>query len=339
MQYELQNKNGMKARFIARGATLTHLFVPDQDGELADVVLGFDSIEEYASNANQHFGCTTGRYANRIAKGQFSLEGKEYQLVINNGENHLHGGTKRDLSRVDWTVEQVVTEFGSAIQFQYTSPDGEEGFPGTLALTVTYSLSEENELRIEYVAETDQATPLNLTNHTYFNLAGAGSLSALDHVLMLNADCYTPTDEGLIPTGEIVPVAGTCLDFRESCTIGERIEELDNTAWAGYDHNFVLNHQDDEPLTFAAAVQEPVSGRVMMVHTTEPGIQLYSANHLKNQIGKEGKAYAPRSAFCLEAQHYPDSVHHENFPTTILNPGEVYYQATSYTFSVFNEGD
>jgi aldose 1-epimerase len=296
---------------------------------LADVVLGFDNLAGYESGANQHFGCTTGRVANRTAGGRFTLDGVEYSLVVNNGPNHLHGGTERDLSRVVWDAEPFADERGQGVVFHYTSPDGEEGFPGNLAIEVTYTLFADNALRIEYSATTDKPTPVNLTNHSYFNLAGAGEPSVADHEVQIFADHYTPTDDTLIPTGEIAPVAGTPLDFREPHTIGARIAELDNTPAGGYDHNFVLNCQDGS-LAKAAVVREPKSGRVLTVSTTEPGIQLYSANGLSGQAGKGGKTYPRRSAFCLETQHYPNSANEPGFPPIILRPGEKYSHTCVY---------
>ena len=330
-RYTLRNKAGVVARLSTRGATLTELRVPDKKGQLADVVLGFDDVSGYEGDGNQHFGCTTGRVANRIAKGKFTLDGKEYTLAINNGLNALHGGVERNLGQVVWAAEPFENEKGPGVIFRYTSPDGEEGFPGKLECTVTYQLTHENEVRIDYVATTDKATPLNLTNHSYFNLGGEGSPTVLDHELMLHADAYTPTDDTLIPTGQIVPVEGTPLDFRKSTRIGERIEKLDQTAAIGYDHNFVINGKSGE-LRLTAKLKDPASGRVMTVSTTEPGVQFYTGNFLKAQKGKGGKTYAHRSALCLETQHYPDSVNHPEFPTTILKPGEKYTQTCIYAF-------
>jgi aldose 1-epimerase len=327
----LKNKNGMVAKLITLGATLTELHVPDKNGKLADVVLGFDNVAGYESDANQHFGCTTGRVANRIAKARFTLDGKEYQLAVNNGPNHLHGGTKRNLGKVVWKAEPVKSDGGQGVRFSYTSPDGEEGYPGTLQITVTYTLTDKNELRIDYTATTDKATPVNLTNHSYFNLSGAGTPTVLDHELTLNAAKYTPTDEGLIPTGKIEPVAGTPLDFTKPAVIRPRVEQLLKTPAIGIDHNFVLNKTDVK--TAAAKVRDPASGRTLTVYTDQPAIQVYSGNFLKGQTGKGGKTYPIRSALCLETQHFPDSVNRPEFPSTILKPGQTYRQTCIYAFS------
>jgi aldose 1-epimerase len=330
--FTLTNKNGLVAKVITLGATLTELHVPDKAGKTADVVLGFDSAAGYESDQNQHFGCTTGRVANRIAKGKFTLDGKEYQLAVNNGPNHLHGGTKRNLGRVVWKAEPVKSEQGSAVRFRYVSPDGEEGYPGKLDVSVTYTLTDKNELRIDYSATTDKATPVNLTNHSYFNLAGAGADTVLDHELMLAAERYTPADDTLIPTGKIEAVAGTPLDFTKPRRIGERIEQLYKTPYAGYDHNFVLTKREDQP-TLAAKLRDPKSGRVMTVLTTQPGVQLYSGNFLKGQKGKGGQVYKQHSAVCLETQHFPDSVNKPQFPSVILKPGQTYRQTCIYAFA------
>jgi aldose 1-epimerase len=330
--FTLSNSNGITAKVITLGATLTELHVPDKNGKTVDVVTGFDNVAGYQSEDNGYFGCTTGRVANRIAKGKFTVDGKEYQVAVNNGKNHLHGGTRRSLSKVVWKGEKVKGEQGAGVRFTYSSPDGEEGFPGKLDVAVTYSLNDKNELRIDYSATTDKATPINLTNHTYFNLSGAGADTIFDHELMIAADSYTPTDEGLIPTGKIEPVAGTPLDFRKPTKIGARIDQLLNTQYLGYDHNFVLRKREKEP-TLAAKLRDPASGRVMTVLTTEPGVQIYSGNFLKGQKGKGGKAYKQRSTLCLETQHFPDSVNHPEFPSTILKPGETYRHVTVFAFS------
>ncbi len=331
--YTLTNANGMKARLMTRGATLIELQVPDKDGNLADVVLGFDDVAGYESEANQYFGCTTGRVANRIAEGKFTLDGKEYQLAINNEPNHLHGGVERSLDKVVWNAREIENDNGKGVRFTYTSPDGEEGYPGNLEIAVTYMLNDRNELRIVYRAETDQMTPVNLTNHSYFNLSGEGSPTIHDHEMMIVADQYTPTDETLIPTGEIAPVQGTPLDFAEPHAIGERIAELVETPALGYDHNYVIRGPFGGRPRLCARVKDPASGRVMEVRTTEPGVQFYSGNFLHGQQGKGGKEYAHQSAFCLETQHYPDSVNHPDFPTTILKPGDVYRHICIYAFS------
>ena len=292
--YTLKNSKGMSAKIITYGATLVELHVPDKNGKTADVVLGFDDMAGYQSEANHHFGATTGRVANRIAKGKFTLDGKEYQLAINNGPNHLHGGTKRSINKVMWKAEKMTTVMWDAVRFTYTSPDGEEGYPGKLDIAVTYTLTDKNELRMDFTATTDKATPVNLTNHSYFNLSGAGTDSVLDHELMIAADQYTPADETLIPTGKFASVAGTPLDFTKPTKVGERLDKLLDTPYAGYDHNFVLRERKDTP-TLAARLRDPASGRVLTVLTTYPGLQLYTGNHLSGQKGKGGKAYKQRA--------------------------------------------
>ncbi|MBM80767.1 MAG: galactose-1-epimerase [Planctomycetaceae bacterium] len=326
--YTIKNKNGITAKFISLGATLQSLMVPDKDGKMADIVLGWDDVAGYQGEDNQYFGCTTGRVCNRIAKGQFTLGGKEYKLAINNEPNHLHGGVKRSLDKVVWKAKVK----GQAVRFTYSSPDGEEGYPGNLDITVSYTLTDKNELKILYKAKTDKATPVNLTHHSYWNLGGAGSKTVLDHELWLAADKYTPTDDTLIPTGKIEPVKGTVLDFTKSTRIGDRIEKLTDTAALGYDHNFVLNSQDGK-LALAAKLKDPASGRVLTVHTTEPGIQFYSGNFLKGQKGKGGKTYAHRSALCLETQHYPDSINKPDWDSIVLKPEGVYKHTCVYSFS------
>lgn len=337
--YTLKNKNGMTARLITLGATLTELHVPDKNGKTADVVLGFDDVAGYQSDRNGFFGCTTGRVANRIANARFTLDGKEYTLAANNGKNHLHGGTRRSLDKVVWKAE-VLPKLGegkggkgggSAVRFSYTSPDGEEGYPGKLDLAVTYTLTDQNELRLDYQATTDKATPVNLTNHTYFNLGGAGSDSVLEHELMIAADRYTPTDEGLIPTGKLEPVAGTPLDFRKPTRIGPRVEALLKTPGLGLDHNFVLNSTDLK--VPAARLRDPATGRTLTVYTDQPGVQLYTGNHLRGQAGKAGKGYKQRSALCLETQHFPDSVNQPAFPAVVLKPGQTYKQTAIFAFA------
>ena len=334
--YTLKNSTGLVAKVMTRGATLVQLHVPDKDGKAADVILGFDDVTGYESEDNQYFGCTTGRVCNRIAKGKFTLEGKEYTLAINNEPNHLHGGLDKSLDKLVWKANPYSNEQGQGVKFTVTSPDGDEGYPGTLEITVSYYVpNDTNSISISYTAITDKATPVNLTNHAYFNLAGEGSETVLKHSLRINADNYTVSDDTMIPTGEIAPVEGTDLDFRERTVIGKRIESIGKTAAIGYDHNFVLNPREEgKTMTLAAIVVEKESGRRMRVMTTEPGIQFYSGNFLKGQKGKGGKTYAHRSALCLETQHYPDSVNHENFPTTILKPGEKYESKTTYTFEI-----
>jgi aldose 1-epimerase len=332
----LTNSNGMKAKIISYGAILTELDVPDRNGKPGDVVLGFDNLEQYLAG-HPHFGATTGRVANRIAKGKFMLDSKEYTLAINNGPNALHGGLK-GFDKIVWsapghTGEPKETSDAVAVQFTYVSADGEEGYPGNLTTVVTYTLTNQNELRIDYKATTDKATPVNLTNHSYFNLGGPQSGDILGHELMLEADEYTPADDTLIPTGEIKSVKGTPLDFTKPTTIGSRIGQVaDKTG--GYDHNFVLRSKGGR-LALAARVYEPKTGRVMEMYTTEPGVQLYTANFLDGKLkGKGGVVYQKHQAFCLEAQHFPDSVHHPEFPTIILRPGQTYTQTTVYKFLV-----
>jgi aldose 1-epimerase len=334
--YTLKNNTGLVAKVMTRGATLVQLHVPDKDGKAADVILGFDDVTGYESEDNQYFGCTTGRVCNRIAKGKFILEGKEYTLAINNEPNHLHGGLDKSLDKLVWKTNPYSNEKGQGVKFTVTSPDGDEGYPGTLEITVSYYVpNDTNSISISYTATTDKATPVNLTNHAYFNLAGEGSETVLNHSLRINADNYTVSDDTMIPTGEIAPVEGTDLDFRKRTVIGKRIESIGKTAAIGYDHNFVLNPREEgKTMTLAAILVEKESGRRMRVMTTEPGIQFYSGNFLKGQKGKGGKVYTHRSALCLETQHYPDSVNHENFPTTILKPGEKYESKTTYAFEI-----
>lgn len=331
-EYTLTNKNGVVAKLITRGATLTQMHVPDRAGKLADVVLGFDDVAGYESDRNQYFGCTTGRVCNRIAKGKFSVGGKEFSVAVNNGPNHLHGGLARSLDKVVWAASASETAHGQQVIFTYSSPDGEEGYPGELKCKVTYTLTDKNELRIDYEATTNKATPVNLTNHSYFNLGGEGSATVLNHELQINAAKYTPTDDTLIPTGKIEAVAGTPLDFTKSTVIGARIAQVDGTAAIGYDHNYVLDAQSGA-LAVAAKVKDPKSGRVLTVSTTEPGVQLYTGNFLKDQAGKGGKKYPHRSAMCLETQHYPNSVNLPSFPSTILEPGKTYRHTCVFGFS------
>jgi aldose 1-epimerase len=328
--FELTNANGVTAKIINYGGIITELHVPDRDGKLDDVVLGFDNLESYLAG-HPHFGAITGRVANRIAKGKFTLDGKEYRLAVNNGPNSLHGGLK-GFDKVVWQyTAPVVTSDTMAVQLTYVSPDGEEGYPGNLTTAVTYSLTNQNELRIDYKATTDKPTPVNLTNHSYFNLAGPQSGDILDHELELEADEYTPADDTQIPTGEIRSVKGTPLDFTKPATIGSRIGKITDKT-GGYDHNFVLRSKGKK-LALAARVFEPKTGRVMEMYTTEPGVQLYTANSLDGKLkGKGGVAYQKHGAFCLEAQHFPDSVNHPDFPSVILRPGETYTQTTVYKF-------
>jgi aldose 1-epimerase len=330
--YTLQSGKGMTAKIITYGTIVTELDVPDRAGKTADVVLGFDDLKGYLAG-HPFFGAIVGRVANRIAKGKFTLDGKEYKLATNNGPNHLHGGIK-GFDKVVWKAEPVDAKDGVAVKFSYVSKDGEEGYPGNLTCTVTYTLTTKNELRIDYTATTDKATPVNLSNHSYFNLAGHGSGDILGHEMHIQADDYTPVDDTLIPTGKIEPVKGTPLDFlpqTPAFTIGKRIGELKGEP-RGYDHNFVL--RKNAKLDMAARVTEPKSGRVMEVWTTEPGVQFYTGNFLNGkEKGKGGAVYNKHAGFCLETQHYPDSVNHPSFPSVILKPGDTYTQTTIYRFS------
>jgi len=327
-QWTLKNRNGMEVRLAAYGARVTSIKVPDRDGNFADVVLGYDAVESYKTAVKKpYFGCVLGRNAGRIAKGKFTLDGVDYQLTVNNGPNHNHGGVI-GFDKVDWNATPVE----NGVRFSRRSPDGEESYPGNLDVSVTYTLTDDNELKIDYRATTDKATPINLSNHSYFNLAGEGSPTVLDHVLMLNADAMTPIDATSVPTGAIVPVAGTPFDFRTAKPVGRDIdqdnEQLKNGS--GYDHNFVLNGNE-----VAATLYDPSSGRVMELLTDQPGVSLYTANFLKGTlVGKSGRPYAHRSALCLETQHFADSPNKPHFPSTILRPGEEYRTHTIYRFSV-----
>lgn len=327
--YLLKNSRGSSAKVITYGATLTELWIPDRSGKLGDVVLGFDNLQGYLGK-HPWFGATVGRVANRIAKGRFTLDGKEYSLEINDPPNSLHSGSK-DLSRVVWKAEKVYETNGAAVRFTYDSPDGDEGFPGRLLVTVVYRLTNSNELQLEYTAKTDKATPVNLTNHSYFNLDGAKDI--LSDVLQLNAEKYTPVDATLIPTGEMVPVKGTPLDFTQPTAIGTHIAEMKGDP-GGYDHNFALSSEAGK-LKLAARVFDASSGRQMEVWTTEPGVQFYSGNFLDGTItGKRGVVYGKHSGFCLETQHFPNAVNQPTFPSVILRPPSVYSTQTIYKFSI-----
>ncbi|MFC2158524.1 aldose epimerase family protein [Acidobacteriota bacterium] len=329
--YTLINTRGIEARLMTYGATLVSLKVPDREGLLEDITLGFDTLEGYPE-VSPYFGAIVGRYGNRIAKGKFSLDGMEYTLAVNNGDNHLHGGNIGFDKKV-WTAETFTENNSVGIIFSGLSPDGEEGYPGNLQYSVTYTLTDDNELKLEYEVVTDKATPLNLTHHTYWNLLGAGKGDVLGHELLLKADSYTPVDRGLIPTGEIRAVAGSAMDFTIPHPIGERIADVEG----GYDHNFVLTSGGGE-LTMAAQVYEPTSGRMLVIFTTEPGIQFYSGNFLDGSIsGKRGNPVNKHFGFCLETQHFPDSPNQSDFPSTILRPGEKYHSLTVHKFSVKTE--
>jgi aldose 1-epimerase len=328
--YTLRQPSGLSARVTSYGAMLIELHVPDRSGQLADVVLGFDTLEPYL-RGHPFFGNTTGRYANRIAGAKFTLDGVDYTLAANNGPNHIHGG-RQALDKQNWQAEILDGPDGPAVRFNHRSPDGAEGYPGTLDLAVTYTLTADGELRIDYQATTDKATVLNLTNHSYFNLGGAGSGDVLGHVLQLHADHYTVVDDALIPTGEIRSVEGTPLDFRTPQSIGARWDQLPATL-KGYDHNFVLNDWVPGRLVPCAELYEPQSGRRMRVSTTEPGVQVYTAIHLRDVSGKDGLTYGPYGGVCLETQHFPDSPNRPEFPSTVLRPGETFQSTTVFAFS------
>ncbi len=335
--FTLANANGMRVRAIDYGGIILSLEVPGREGRVADVVLGYDSLEGYLQE-NPYFGAIIGRYGNRIGGGRFTLNGETYTLPRNNGPNHLHGGFA-GFDKVVWDAEPFRNDSGAGVVFTYVSPDGEEGYPGTLTARVTYTLTGANQLIFDYHATTDKATPVNLTQHSYFNLAGDGSGDILRHELQFFASAYTPVDETLIPTGDILPVAGTPFDFTTPKPIGTDIEADDEQIQfgGGYDHNFVLDRRESG-LFHAVRVVEPTSGRVMDVFTTEPGVQFYSGNFLDGSvIGKAGHVYEHRQGFCVETQHYPDSPNKPEFPSTILRPGEVYTSQTIYTFRVSEE--
>jgi len=331
--FTLTNPQGMEVRAMTYGGVIVSLRVPDRNGHLADVVLGYDKLDGYLAQS-PYFGAIVGRYGNRIANAKFTLDGKDYLLAKNNGPNSLHGGIK-GFDKVVWHAESFQKNGQAGLILKYTSRDGEEGFPGTRQVTVTYTLSDKNGLTFDYQATTDKSTPVNLTNHSYFNLAGEGSGDILNHELLLNAERFTPVDVTLIPTGEISAVQGTPLDFTHSTLIGARIAQKDKQLafGGGYDHNFVINRQG-QGLVLAARVYERASGRVMEVYTTEPGVQFYSGSGLDGSItGKHGHIYKTRFGLCLETQHYPDSPNKPNFPSTILRPGETYHSSTVYRFS------
>lgn len=332
--YTLTNASGIEATIMTYGGTVVSLKVPDKDGKLGDIVLGFNTVGEYEEKS-PYFGCTVGRYGNRIGKGKFTLDGKEYTLATNNDANHLHGGVK-GFDKVVWAAKPFSKDGNVGLVLKYTSKDMEEGYPGNLDVTVTYTLTNADELKVDYLATTDKATVCNLTNHSYFNLAGEGSGDIFKHELMLNADKFTPVDKGLITTGEMPAVKGTPMDFTTAKAIGKDIDADDEQIkfGLGFDHNWVLNKKGDE-MSLAATVYEPTTGRVMEITTTEPGIQFYSGNFLDGTLtGKAGKVYKHRNGFCLETQHYPDSPNRPEFPTTTLKPGETYKTSTVHKFSV-----
>jgi aldose 1-epimerase len=325
--YTLANINGIRAKITNYGAILVSLEVPDRDGKPADITLGYDNLDGYLTR-HPYFGSTVGRYANRIGGASFKINDVEYKLAANNGPNHLHGGIK-GFDKVVWKLDDIKAESDKALlKLSYLSKDGEEGYPGNLACTVTYTLTKDGELKISYEAETDKATVINLTNHSYWNLAGQGNGDILGHELMFNADRYTPVDEGLIPTGAIRSVKDSPMDFTKPMTIGSRIGQVEG----GYDHNYVLN-SGGGTLSLCAKVSEPTSGRIMEIHTTEPGVQFYTGNFLDGSItGKSGKVYKKHYGFCLETQHFPDSPNKPDFPSAVLNPGDKYTTVTVYKF-------
>jgi aldose 1-epimerase len=331
--YTLTNAGGVEARVITYGGIIVSLKVPDRAGKLDDVVLGMDSLDGYVKGV-PYFGAIVGRYGNRIANGRFTIDGKTYTLAVNNGKNALHGGLK-GFDKAVWKAEPFERAGEVGLVLSHVSPDGDEGYPGTLTARIIYTLTDKNELAFDYEATTDKATPVNLTQHSYFNLAGAGTGDVLAHELTLNADRYTPVDAGLIPTGELAPVEGTPFDFRTSTAIGARIDapHPQIKLGGGYDHNYVLTRQGDG-LSLAARVVEPTTGRVMDVTTTEPGVQFYTGNFLDGSItGKGGRVYRKRYGFCLETQHYPDSPNKPSFPSAIVRPGQPLRSKTVFTFS------
>jgi aldose 1-epimerase len=328
--YILTNKNGMEAAITNYGGTVVSLKVADRNGKFEDVVLGYDNLDGYATG-KAYIGATVGRYANRIAHATFTLDGTTYTLAKNDGDNHLHGGFNKRV----WTAKDVSSIAGQALELTYLSKDGEEGFPGNLPVKVVYTLTDQNELKIDYSATTDKDTVLNLTNHAYFDLAGQGNGDILQQQIMIKADRFTPIDATSIPTGELRSVKGTPFDFTNSTAIGARIDQDDQQLklGRGYDHNWMLNNGTPGSLFLAAQAYDPHSGRVLEVSTTEPGIQLYTGNFLDGIHGKDGKVYNRRYAFCLETQHFPDSPNHPNFPSAELKPGQHFQSTTVYKFS------
>ena len=334
--FTLQNAHGIQVGVTNYGGIITSIRTPDRTGKFADIVLGYDDLAGYV-RSSPYFGAIVGRFANRIARGRFTLDGQTYSLAINNGPNSLHGGL-RGFDKVVWTAKPFRNQDGEGVALEYTSPDGEEGYPGTLRARVTYTLTADDRLIVDYGATTDKATPINLSQHSYWNLVGDASRDILGHVLTINADAITPVDSTLIPTGTIAPVAGTPFDFRTAMPIGARIDQRDNEQiryGGGYDHNFVLNSggASVDGLRFAARVTEPTTGRTMEIFTTEPGLQFYSGNFLDGSItGKRGVVYSYRHGLVLETQHFPDSPNHPNFPSTILRPGQEFRSRTVFRF-------
>ena len=331
--FTLTNVNGITVRALDYGGIIQSIQTPDRAGKIADIVLGFDTLSKY-EKLSPYFGALIGRYGNRIAKGKFTLDGKAYTLAINNGPNALHGGLV-GFDKVVWTAEPFTTDSSAGVVWTHTSPDGDQGYPGTLKARVTYTLTNSNELQIDYQATTDKPTVLNLTNHSYFNLAGAGSGPVLNTLMAINADSITPVDSTLIPTGKIVSVSGTPFDFRLPMSIGARINDNDQQLKfaGGYDFNFVLN-KPDTGLTHAARAVEPNTGRTLEVLTDQPGLQFYTANFLDGSFAGIGGAYGKNGAFCLETQHYPDSPNHPNFPSVVLTPGQTFHSQTIFKFGV-----
>jgi len=332
--YILTNSKGMVVKIMTRGATITELKVPDKYGNFDDVVLGFNTLKEYINQQVPYFGAIVGRVGNRIAKGRFTLNGVTYTLATNNGVNHLHGGLK-GFDKVNWQATEIPTNNACAVKFTYFSPDGEEGYPGNCKTEVTYVLTNDNTLELNYTVTVDKDCPVNITNHTYFNLAGPEHGSILSHKLTIYAAHYTPVDTTLIPTGELKAVSGTPMDFTQSHTIGERIKLIGGDP-VGYDHNYVLNKTSE--LSLAAYVHEATSGRTLEVYTTEPGVQFYSGNFLDSTLtGKKGVVYKQYGGFCLETQHFPDTVNHSNFPSNVLKADQTYHSKTLFKFSASNE--
>lgn len=324
-KYILENTRGLKVGIINYGAAIVSIETPDAQGRMADVVLGFETISGYQSAENPYFGACCGRFANRLAKGRVSIDGVEHALAVNNGPNSLHGGLVGFDKKI-WDAEIIDDH---TVRMSLVSPDGEEGYPGTLKVTIAYTLTDDNELKLEYTAATDKKTVLNLTNHSYFNLAGGGSV--LNHEIRIHADRWTVVDADAIPTGELRAVTGTGMDLREPTPIGKHIRDVQGQ---GYDHNYCINQASPGELTLAASVIEPGSGRMLECWTTEPGVQFYTGNFMDHIKGKAGMVYNRQEGFCLEAQHYPDSPNHPEFPETGLNPGETYTQTTVYRFGV-----
>jgi len=332
--YTISNGRGAEVRVTNYGGIVTSIKVPDRRGKLGEVVLGFNSLHEYLGT-HPCYGATIGRYANRIAKARFLLSNREYRLAANDGSNHLHGGCK-GFDKVFWEADPILCGENSALRLRYLSIDGEEGYPGNLSVSVTFSFSEDNALKIDYAATTDETTVLNLTNHSYFNLTDGGSSDILDHELQIEADCYLPIDREALPVGAVREVAGTAFDFRRSTAIGLRIRDRDEQLLfgEGYNHTWVLREAEETP-THAATVCDPESGRTMELFTTEPGVQLFTANFPGDMFrGRDGSFCPSRGGFCLETQHFPDSPNHPEYPSTVLNPGKVYRQTTIYRFLV-----